>query len=457
MNQNSGKDKKYAVVGGGLVGALLSVVLAKKGYHIDVLERRDDIRINHLQGGRSINLALSYRGLKALALIGLADEVKKMCIPMVGRAVHDTDGNVRIMAYGTEGQAINSISRDGLNQMLLNEAGKYDNVQMLFNERCDHIDLHKNEITLKNEHTGILERRRYDVFFGTDGAFSAARLSLQKTDRFNFTYNQSYLDHGYKELTIPPAEGGGWLLEKNALHIWPRKSFMMIALPNMDGSFTCTLFFALKGEESFEKLKSESDVTGFFEKYFPDALPLMPTLLQDFFHNPTSSLATIKCGPWYFEDKMTLLGDAAHAIVPFYGQGMNCGFEDCVEMDRLINRHEGDWKTIFASFDKARKPNSDAIADLAIRNFVEMRDLVADPDFILKNAIDKTIGKLFPEKWTPLYTMVSFTDTPYAEAKQKGEEHDKILSEIVQNEGAGIANSLEQPAIKEILGKYVGN
>jgi kynurenine 3-monooxygenase len=452
---NLKSDKKYAVVGGGLVGALLAVVLAKKGHRIDVLERRDDIRVNHLQGGRSINLALSYRGLKALAMIGLEEEVKKMCIPMVGRAVHDTEGNVRIMSYGTAGQAINSISRDGLNQLLLNEADKYDNVQMFFNERCDHIDLYKNEITLKNEHSGIIERRHYDVFFGTDGAFSAARLSLQKTDRFNFTYNQSYLDHGYKELTIPPAPGEGWLLEKNALHIWPRKSFMMIALPNMDGSFTCTLFFALKGEESFEKLKSESDVTRFFEKYFPDALPLMPTLLRDFFHNPTSSLTTIKCTPWYLEDKMTLMGDAAHAIVPFYGQGMNCGFEDCVEMDRLISRYEDDWKTIFKEFDHARKPNSDAIADLAIRNFVEMRDLVADPDFILKNAIDKTIGKLFPEKWTPLYTMVSFTDTPYAEAKQKGEAHDSILNRIVQQEGIEIGARLEEVGIKDVLGKYL--
>jgi kynurenine 3-monooxygenase len=451
-NSNS---QRYGVIGGGLVGALLAVVMAKKGYAIDVLERRDDIRTSRLQGGRSINLALSYRGLKALEMIGLADEVKKMCIPMYGRAVHDTNGNVRIMAYGTDGQAINSISRDGLNQMLLKEADKSDLVNMFFNERCEHIDLHKNTVMLRNEQTGELSKKQYDVIFGTDGAFSASRMALMKTDGFNFTYNQSYLDHGYKELNIPAGAGGTWQLEKNALHIWPRKSFMMIALPNMDGSFTCTLFFALKGAESFETLNSEDDVTKFFEKYFPDMLALMPTLLLDFFHNPTSTLATIKCEPWSFEDKMTLLGDAAHAIVPFYGQGMNCGFEDCSEMNDLIDKHPGDWETIFEAFTKARKPNADAIADMAIRNFVEMRDLVADPEFILKNAIDKTIGKLFPEKWTPMYTMVSFTDTAYAEAKRVGEAHDKVLDLIVKNEGHEIGERLGDAGIGKVLERYV--
>jgi kynurenine 3-monooxygenase len=453
-NTNS-NGSKLAIIGGGLVGSLLAVVMAKKGFAIDVIERRDDIRANALQGGRSINLALSYRGLKALEMIGVADEVKKMCIPMYGRAVHDTNGEVRVMPYGTGGQAINSISRDGLNRVLLDEADKSDLVNMYFNERCDHIDFHRNDIFLRNEKSGETSKKNYNVYFGTDGAFSSARMALMKTDGLNFSYNQSYLDHGYKELNIPPASGGGWLLEKNALHIWPRKSFMMIALPNLDGSFTCTLFFALKGEESFEKLKTESDVTAFFEQNFPDALPMMPTLLHDFFHNPTSTLATIKCGPWNYDDKMTLMGDAAHAIVPFYGQGMNCGFEDCSAMNDLIDKYPNNWKMIFEEFYKVRKPNSDAIGDMAIRNFVEMRDLVSDPDFILKNAIDKTMGKLFPEKWTPMYTMVSFTDTPYAEAKAIGEEHDKVLELIVKNEGREIGDLLADENIGKILEPYL--
>ena len=449
------KSLHYSIVGGGLVGALLAVVFAKKGYKTDVLERRDDIRKTQLEGGRSINLALSYRGLKALEMIGLAEEVKKMCIPMIGRAVHDTNGEVRIMPYGINGEAINSISRDGLNRMLLEEADKSNDVKLHFSERCDNIDLRKNEITLRNEHTGEISKKHYDLIFGADGAFSAARMALMKTDGFNFIYNQSYLDHGYKELHIPPAKDGGWLLEKNALHIWPRKSFMMIALPNMDGSFTCTLFLASKGDISFENLNSDAEITHFFKEYFPDIIPLMPDLLTRFKANPTSTLATIKCSPWAYKDKMTLLGDAAHAIVPFYGQGMNCGFEDCSEMSSLIDKHHGDWQTIFEEFTINRKPNSDAIADMAIRNFVEMRDLVADPEFILKNAIDKAIGKLFPEKWTPMYTMVSFTDTGYAEAKRQGEAHDKILDEIVQKEGHGIGEKLSSADIGTVLGKYL--
>jgi len=449
------KSLHLGIVGGGLVGALLAVVLAKKGYKANVLERREDIRKNTLQGGRSINLALSYRGLKALEMIGLDDQVKKMCIPMYGRAVHDTNGEVRIMKYGINGEAINSISRDGLNRMLLEEADKSDHINIHFNVRCENIDLRKNEIILRNEQDGQIIKKHYDVLFGADGAFSVARLALMKTDGFDFTYNQSYLNHGYKELHIPSAPGGSWLLEKNALHIWPRKSFMMIALPNMDGSFTCTLFLALKGEVAFEKLDSDAAVMRFFEQYFPDIIPLMPDLLHHFNKNPTSTLATIKCDPWSYQNKMTLLGDAAHAIVPFYGQGMNCGFEDCSEMSNLIDRYPGDWQTIFDAFTTNRKPNSDAIADMAIRNFVEMRDLVADPEFILKNAIDKTIGKLFPEKWTPMYTMVSFTDTGYAEAKRQGEAHDKILDEIVQKEGHGIGEKLSDGNIGKVLEKYL--
>ncbi len=449
------KNLHYGIVGGGLVGALLAVVLAKKGYKTDVLERREDIRKTILEGGRSINLALSYRGLKALGMIGLADEVKKMCIPMYGRAVHDTGGEVRIMPYGINGEAINSISRDGLNRMLLAEADKSENINLYFHQRCENLDLNKKDITLKDELSGEITKKHYDIFFGADGAFSAARMSLMKTDKLNFTYNQSYLNHGYKELHIPPAENGGWLLEKNALHIWPRKSFMMIALPNMDGSFTCTLFLSLKGEVSFEKLHSDAEILSFFGQYFPDMISLMPDLLYHFNKNPTSSLATIKCHPWSFEDKMTLLGDAAHAIVPFYGQGMNCGFEDCYEMSNLIDMYPGDWRTIFEEFTAHRKPNSDAIADMAIRNFVEMRDLVADPEFILKNAIDKTIGKLFPEKWTPMYTMVSFTETPYAEAKMVGEAHDKILDTIVRKEGHDIGDRLANADIGKVLEKYI--
>ena len=448
-------NKKYCVVGGGLVGSLLSVMLAQRGWHVDVWERRPDMRSVELQGGRSINLALSYRGFRALETIGLAEEVKKLCIPMVGRAVHDESGNVRLMPYGKEGQAINSVSRGGLNQMMIRKAGESPNVKLYFDERCEHVDYAKGEIWLNNVETGKTSHEKYDVIFGTDGAFSAARMALMKSDRFDFNYTQDYLEHAYKELSIPPTEDGGWRIEKNALHIWPRKSFMMIALPNLDGSFTCTLFLAFNGEVSFEHLTTKDNVEAFFQKYFPDALPLMPTLVEDFFHNPTSSLVTVRCSPWHYKDKGLLLGDAAHAIVPFYGQGMNAGFEDCSILNGMIDSYGGDWGKIFDTFSRERKPDADAVADLALQNFIEMRDLVADPHFILKNKINKAMSDLFPGRWETQYAMVSFSNTPYSEAQRLGRSNDSVLERIVKEHKDIDSLLTDNTKAKDILQKYL--
>jgi kynurenine 3-monooxygenase len=447
------EDKRYAVIGAGLVGSLLSVMLAKKGYHTEVWERRGDIRKGGLLGGRSINLALSHRGLRALELIGLTDEVKKLCIPMFGREVHDENGQGRFMQYGKDGEAINSISRSGLNEMLLAKASEYPNIKFNFDSRCEDINFEKNEISFKNK-DNLTSKHTYDVIFGTDGAFSSVRQAMMKSDRFDFEYKQEYLAHSYKELSIPAALNGEWQLKKDALHIWPRKSFMMIALPNLDGSFTCTLFLALKGEISFDKLRSKEEVNHFFRKYFPDAYAMMPSLEDDFFENPTPSLATIKCGPWFIDGKCTLLGDAAHPIVPFYGQGMNAGFEDCTIMNQLMDRHPQDWNTILREFYMLRKPNGDAVADLALMNFIEMRDLVADPAFIVKNKIDRKIAALFPDKWDTLYSMVTFGDTPYANAMKIGKEHQQILDKIISDLPA-IESILEEDSTKELLGRYL--
>lgn len=447
-------EQKYGIVGAGLVGSLLSVILAQRGFRVDVWERRPDMRREEIMGGRSINLALSHRGFRALELIGLADEVRKLCIPMHGRMVHDEEGNTRFMAYGKEGQFINSVSRGGLNQMMLRKADESEHVNLYFDERCEDVNFAKGEILSHSLKTGKQSREKYDAVFGTDGAFSAARLGLMKTDRFDFTYQQDYLEYGYKELSIPAGPDGEWLIEKNALHIWPRKRFMMIALPNLDGSFTCTLFLDFEGEAAFSRLKTEDDVKAFFNRYFKDALPLMPTLINDFFSNPTSSLVTVRCNPWHYDGKGVLLGDAAHAIVPFYGQGMNAGFEDCTILNQLMDIYGTDWQRIFSEFTRMRKPNGDAVADLALRNFIEMRDLVADPEFILRNKVDKKLGELFPEKWTPLYGMVTFSDTPYAEAMRLGKEHDKTLAKIV-SEHPQIAEELEGAGIKDVLGGYV--
>lgn len=446
-------DKKYAIVGAGLVGSLLSVILAKRGYNTEVWERRPDMRTSEIVAGRSINLALSNRGLKALELIGLTEEVKELCIPMFGREVHDENGDTRFMQYGKDGEAINSVSRGGLNEMLLRKADEYANINLHFEQKFEEIHFDRNEIVFRNE-KGDITKRQYDVIFGTDGAFSAVRQSLIKSDRFDFQYTQEYLAHSYKELTMPPAADGGWRIKKNALHIWPRKSFMMIALPNLDGSFTCTLFLAYHGEISFDMLQTKEDVLNFFTQNFPDAVPNMPTLTEDFFANPTPSLATIKCGPWNLGGKCTLLGDAAHPIVPFYGQGMNAGFEDCTVLNSLIDEYHENWDTIFPEFYKQRKPNGDAVADLALMNFIEMRDLVADPKFILKNKIDKKLAALFPDKWNTMYSMVTFSDTPYSEAMKRGKENSIVLEQIVANE-INIEALLEKEEVRDVLWKYV--
>lgn len=421
------------IVGAGLVGSLLSILLAQRGLNVRLIERRPDMRAESIAGGRSINMALSDRGLAALQLIGLDEEIMAQCIPMVGRAVHDEGGGeVRLMRYGNEDQWINSVSRGGLNKKLLEVAGRFPNIKMSFNARVTDIDFRSNEIQFKDERTGEKFTEKHDVYFGTDGAFSAVRMAMMKSESFSFAYSQDYIEAGYKELCIPPAEDGSFRLDKNALHIWPRHSFMMIALPNLDGSFTCTLFLEMKGEPGFDKLKTEQDVIAFYQQYFPDALPMMPTLTQDFFTNPTNTLVTVRCAPWNLQNKAVLLGDAAHALVPFYGQGMNAGFEDCTRLMELMDQYGTDWEVIFPEFSRIRKPNGDAVADLALRNFIEMRDGVADKHFILKNKMDKMMGRLYPGEWIPLYSMVTFTHMDYVDALRLGNEHDQWLEELLQ-------------------------
>lgn len=419
--------KNVSIIGAGLVGSLWALYMAKRGYRVDVYERRPDMRKLDLDGGRSINLAMSDRGLKALAGVGLEEEVRKMAIPMLGRMIHHMDGSTQLQPYGLKGQYINSISRAGLNSLLMDKAEEQGDVRFHFNHRCEEVDLDAKEVLLENEQ-GERVTIDSDLVFGTDGAFSAIRGSMLKQGRFN--YAQEYLEHGYKELTIPPTEDGGFRLHKNALHIWPRKSFMLIALPNMDGSFTCTLFLAFEGVVSFDKLQTEEDVEQFFEEYFPDAVEHLPELTTQFFGNPTSSLVTVRCFPWSAADKFLLMGDASHAIVPFYGQGMNAGFEDCTVLNDTMEQHGEDWSTILKQFERTRKPDADAIADLAYRNFIEMRDLVADEQFVLRKKLEKAIHKKYPEQFKPLYAMVTFTHMPYAEALQLGEQHDKFFENL---------------------------
>jgi kynurenine 3-monooxygenase len=431
---DGGADRPYVVVGAGLVGSLLSIYLSKRGYKVEVFERRDDLRKAKISVGKSINLALSDRGWKGLQGVGIADEIRKIAIPMHGRMVHDKEGKTSFHAYGKQGQAIYSVSRGGLNCLLMDLAEKHGS-KIHFNQRCKDINLKDATVTLE----GFVSKKESHIaatrIFSTDGAFSAGRLQLQlSTDRFE--YSQHYLNYGYKELVIPPTKDGGFAMEKECLHIWARGTYMMIALPNIDGSFTCTLFFPFEGKESFAALTDRDKVSTFFKEVFPDAVPLMPTLLDDFFNNPTSSLVTVKCYPWSYSDKLLLLGDAAHAIVPFFGQGMNCGFEDCTVFEKLLDAHLGNgseenWKKIFDETQKARKPNSDAIADLAVANFIEMRDLVTHPDFILQKKIEAHFSSLHPDMWIPLYGMVTFTDLPYSHALKQGQKQDAIMKKVL--------------------------
>jgi kynurenine 3-monooxygenase len=428
--------KEVVIAGAGLVGSLLSIYLVRRGYRVSVYERRGDMRKEKMQAGRSINLALSDRGLLALAKVGLEEEIRSIAIPMHGRYIHHIDGSSAFQPYGKTGQYINSVSRGTLNMKLMDLAEK-EGIRFHFHHKFNTADWKIKEacfeVIKENSEPGSV-KVNFDLLFGADGAFSATRLQHQlQYDRFD--YQQYYIDCGYKELTIP-AKNGDFAMEVNALHIWPRKDYMLIALPNLDKTFTCTLFFPFEGETSFSKLDTEQKVEEFFRQTFPDAVPLIPELANQFFNNPTSSLVTVKCFPWIRGDHFALIGDAAHAIVPFFGQGMNCGFEDCRILDELIEKYQDDWDSILPAFQELRKPDADAIADLAVNNFTEMRDKTADPGFLLQKKIEARLHEKYPEQWIPAYSQVTFSPhIRYSEALQRGQKQEKIMEEIMQLPG----------------------
>jgi kynurenine 3-monooxygenase len=416
---------KFVLIGSGLAGGLLAAYLGRSEYEVDLYERRGDPREGNMVGGRSINLALSTRGIHALQQIGIADEILKHAIPMRGRMIHEKSGGLHFAPYDVDpNKHINSIGRAALNATLIEAAQRYPNVRVHFNHKCTGVDLDSATAQLESSQGPVVATG--DAIIGVDGAFSAVRQSMQlKID--NFQYEESYLAHGYKELTIPPGPNASWRMEKNALHIWPRKSFMMIALPNPDGSFTCTLFWEFDGPRSFASTKTNDDVRRFFDEEFPDAVLLMPNLLDDFRTNPTGSLVTIRCAPWIYQDKLALVGDAAHAVVPFYGQGMNAAFEDCVVLDECLQEFPKDRHRAFAEYFQRRKTNADALADLTLGNFIEMRDKTASKQFRAKKKLDHFLEAVLPGIYLPLYTMVTFTRIPYAKAKRRARIQDATV------------------------------
>jgi kynurenine 3-monooxygenase len=409
---------KFTVAGGGLGGALMAIYLARAGHEVELFERRDDPRKGGAGSGRSINLAISTRGLHALEGAGLAREILQVAVPMRGRMVHTPAGETRFQPYGTRAdQVINSVSRGGLNILLLSAAERYPNVRIHFARRCTGADLETGTAAFTDTRSGETITAAGDALIGADGAYSAVRMEMQRHEGFNF--RQDYLEHGYKELSMPPAEGGGFRMEKNALHIWPRGASMMIALPNFDGSYTCTCFWPLAGPGSFGALKTKEEVLRHFTAHFPDAVPRMPSLAEDYFENPTGTLVTIRCAPWHHRGRVALLGDACHAVVPFYGQGANAAFEDCVVLDECLARSAPDREKAFAEYQSLRRENTDALADLSLANFIEMRDKTASRLFFLEKQMEKGLHRLFPAWFVPLYTMVTFSRTPYARAMRR--------------------------------------
>lgn len=422
------KTQTITLIGAGLTGPLLGLELARRGFKIEIFERRPDMRRAKISAGRSINLAVSARGIHALDRAGLWKDMQNIVVPMKGRMMHSSASELTFQPYGrNEREVINSVSRADLNIAVMNAAESHG-VKINFQQRCTGMNLKTAQIRIRDEREGTERSIDADVVIGCDGSASAIRGEMLNLNRFNFS--QQYLDYGYKELTIPAATNGNHVLDAHALHIWPRGNYMLIALPNVDGTFACILFLPFEGQDSFARLTSPSIVREFFQSRFPDASRMMPQLEDNFFANPTGAMVTVKCSPWHVGQNALLLGDAAHAIVPFFGQGINCGFEDCTVFLELLDFHAPDWERVFREFELARKANTDAIADMALENFVEMRDHVADPRFLLRKKVELALEAKYPQIFVPKYSMVTFHRVPYATAKRRGEIQDRILNDL---------------------------
>lgn len=440
--QHSLAPEKMAVVGAGLVGSLWALMLAQRGHHVHVFERRSDPRKGTYKGGRSINLALSDRGWRALEKAGIADAVREIALPITHRTMHSTNDSLTHQPYGLpnavgkfdDPQCIYSVSRALLNRLLVQESEKHSRVVYQFDRKCTDLDLDTTSLTLEDE-KGAKHTEAFDRIFGTDGAFSAVRDRLTRTDRFDFS--QRYLTHGYKEIEMRPTADGQFKMEADALHIWPRGEFMLMGLPNPDGTFTCTVFAPYDGPNGLNGLDTEDAVTAYFSIHFPDVIPLIPDFAAQWLANPTSSLVMTQCYPWHHGDAICLMGDAAHAIVPFYGQGMNSGMEDCSVLSELLDSMDSpqDWAKTMQHYTELRKPSGDAILELALRNYIEMRDKTGDPAFLLRKKIEAKLATNYPGRWLPLYSQVTFSHTPYEEALEAGQRQDRIMEKILSQEG----------------------
>lgn len=436
------------VVGAGLVGALLSIFLAKNGQGVEVFDRMPDPREHDPKSGRSINLTLCERGFRALDAAGVGDEVRAASVPVYGRLIHDTKGDLTFQPYTNDRKAIYSIARGGLNKILLDFAERNFDIGFNFGERCLDIDLEAPAIETHNPATGVTARHEAERVFGSDGAYSAVRLQMQRKTRLD--YSQQYWEQGYKELNAPPTNEG-WAAEKNVIHIWPRGGYMLIGFPNLDGSFTCSLHIPFEGPLSFASIRTEAELLRLFRDSFPDAVAHMPRLAEDFFAHPTNSMVTVKCSPWSYRGRVALIGDAAHSIFPSYGQGANAGFEDCVTLLECVSQYGGaDWEGLLGEYERRRRPNTDAIADLCIEHFAELRELVGDAGFLLRKEVERRLNLLYPQKYKDLYSMISFTCMPYAEALRTAREQRVIVDRILAVEG--VERKLDSEEVVLLMG-----
>ncbi|XP_047527577.1 kynurenine 3-monooxygenase [Vanessa atalanta] len=426
QNGNSKKKLDVVVVGGGLVGSLEAIFLAKRGHRVSLYEYREDLRTTPHVRGRSINLALSVRGRKALKGVGVEDHmVNEHGIPMRARMIHRPDGTTYAIPYDARtNQCIYSVGRNYLNNILLKESENYDNVKKYFNHKLIKSNLRNGSLTFLKTDTNETVDVTADLIIGADGAFSAVRKEMMKQPLFDFS--QQYIEHGYLELCIPASEDGGFQMPPNYLHIWPRGNFMMIALPNQDCSWTVTLFMPFK---NFKDIDTDEKLMIFFQKYFSDSIPLIgeKKLIEDFFGGSPSPLVAVKCRPYNVMDKALIIGDAAHAVVPFYGQGMNAGFEDCYILDELFQKHHDNVADILQDFSDSRWKDAFAISDLAMYNYIEMRDLVTRPSYRLRKAVDDFLFWLLPDFWVPLYNSVTFTTMPYSQCVKNRQWQNQIL------------------------------
>ena len=417
------------VIGAGLVGSVLSMFLAKKGYQVEVFERGSDPRKNGNNLGRSINLTLCERGLKVLDRVGVGEAVRALAVPVYGRLIHDVEGKLTFQPYGNHSEAIYSIERNDLNRVLLDFAESHFPIDFSFQRKCLDVDLTVPAVELKNQISGETTCHRAERIFGADGAYSAVRMQMQKKTRLNFS--QQYWSQGYKELQVPASLNKKWTSEKNVIHIWPRGNYMLLGFPNLDGSFTCSLHLPFEGPISFDSIRAEEDLRRLFNDSFPDAVSLIPRLVDDFFAHSANSMITIKCAPWSYHDKVALIGDSAHSIFPSYGQGANAGFEDCGTLYDCMEKYGENWHRVLREFERQRHPNTDAIADLCIEHFHELRDHVGTPKFLLRKKIERRINEAYPERYLDLYSMISFTQMPYTEALRMDCEQRAIVEQIM--------------------------